>query len=179
MPHLQVEWREAKTLRLRLEHRGMGGGKPSPLRLLFFAHPADYRAVLQGLQRAISLATSSRSSPAGRTKGRSGTITSSDHPEFAEMARQNVRFTWTSFWFTHLGEYLPAEPEWYPVHLCQMVEARQPMTDAKIRAFIREMHEQRIGVFAYFNVTEYGGAGARAATRRPPPACCASSSPMP
>ena len=33
------------------------------------------------------------------------------------------------------------------------------MSDDRIKAFIREMHEHKIGVFAYFNVTEYGGTG--------------------
>lgn len=27
------------------------------------------------------------------------------------MARQNIRYVWTSFWFTHLGEYLPDVPK--------------------------------------------------------------------
>ena len=33
------------------------------------------------------------------------------------------------------------------------------MTDQRINGFIDEMHRRRIGVFAYFNVTEYGGNG--------------------
>ena len=47
IPHLQVEWKGAKTLRLTLGHRGMGGGRPSSLRLLLYSHPADYRAAIR------------------------------------------------------------------------------------------------------------------------------------
>jgi len=47
IPHLQVEWMAGKVVRLHLAHRAMGGGKPSRLRLLFYAHRADYRCVLR------------------------------------------------------------------------------------------------------------------------------------
>ena len=46
-PHLQIDWQDAKTLRLRLAHRAMGGGKPASIRLLFYVHPADYRAAIK------------------------------------------------------------------------------------------------------------------------------------
>ena len=160
IPHLQFEWRKASTLRLRLEHRGMGGGKPSALKLLFFAHRADYRAALKAYSdrfpRYFKPAL-----PRGEFEGAFWYHHIQDHPEFGEMARQNVRFTWTSFWFTHLGEYLPDEPEWYPYTYAKWWKLGQPMNDEKIRAFILDMHRQKIGVFAYFNVTEYGGYGGK------------------
>lgn len=46
-PHLQVDWQNATTLRLRLGHRGMGGAKPSTLRRRFYTHLADYRASIK------------------------------------------------------------------------------------------------------------------------------------
>ncbi len=47
IPQMQVDWQNAATLRVRLGHRGMGGAKPSALRLLFYTHPADYRAAIK------------------------------------------------------------------------------------------------------------------------------------
>ena len=81
------------------------------------------------------------------------------------MARQKVRYIWSSFWFTHLGEYLPDEKEWMPYTYAKWWKLGQTMSDEKIRTFIRPMHEHGIGTYAYFNVTEYGGAGGKAATR--------------
>ena len=52
-PHLQFGWHDGKTLRMTLAHRGMGGGQPSPLTLLFFAHAADYRAALRAYSDAF------------------------------------------------------------------------------------------------------------------------------
>jgi hypothetical protein len=160
IPHLQFEWREASTLRLRIEHRGMGGEKPSVLKLLFFAHRADYRAALKAYSDRFPRYFKPVQ-PRGEWEGAFWYHHIQDHPEFTEMARQNVRFTWTSFWFTHLGEYLPDEPEWYPYTYAKWWKLGQPMNDEKIRAFIREMHTDKIGVFAYFNVTEYGGYGGK------------------
>jgi hypothetical protein len=157
---LQFEWRNASTLRLGLEHRGMGGEKPSVLKLLFFAHRADYRAALKCYSDQFPRYFKPVQ-PRGQVEGTFWYHHIQDHPDFGEMARQNVRFTWTSFWFTHLGEYLPDEPEWYPYTYAKWWNLRQPMTDERIRAFIREMHRQKIGVFAYFNVTEYGGYGGK------------------
>ena len=77
------------------------------------------------------------------------------------MQQQNVRFIWSSFWFTHLGEYLPAEAVWTPFTNGRLFNLREPMSDRRIMAFIDAMHGQKIGVFAYFNVTEYGGTGGR------------------
>ena len=160
IPHLQFEWRNASILRLRLEHRGMGGEKPSALKLLFFAHRADYRAALKAYSDRFPRYFKPVR-PRGEFEGAFWYHHIQDHPDFGEMARQNVRFTWTSFWFTHLGEYLPDEPEWYPYTYAKWWNLRQPMNDERIRAFIRDMHQQKIGVFAYFNVTEYGGYGGK------------------
>ena len=81
------------------------------------------------------------------------------HPDFDEMARQDVRFIWASFWFTHLGEYLPEATEWAPYTYAKWWSLKERMSDERINAFIRDMHQRKIGVFAYFNVTEYGGSG--------------------
>ncbi len=157
-PHLQIDWQNAKTLRLRLGHRGMGGGKPSALRLLFYTHAADYRAAVRiysdDFPRYFRPAL-----PRGPYEGAFWYHHIHNHPDFAEMARQNVRYIWTSFWFTHLGEYLPDAPQWAPFTYAKWWSLKQNMSDERINAFIREMHAQKIGVFAYFNVTEYGGSG--------------------
>ena len=157
IPHLQVEWVAARTLRLTLAHRGMGGGKPSRLRILFDAHPADYRSAL-----AAYAARYPRYFEAPLPRGNFGGSFYyhhiQNHPDFAEMDRQNVRFIWSSFWFTHLGEFLPAEQEWYPFTYAKLFNLHETMTDRRINGFITEMHCRRIGVFAYFNVnvTEFG-----------------------
>jgi hypothetical protein len=159
-PHLQIDWINAKTLRLRLGHRGMGAGTPSSLRLLFYAHPADYRAAIKAYSddfpryfRPVQ--------PRGPYEGAFWYHHIHDHPEFNEMARQKMRYIWTSFWFTHLGEYLPEASQWEPYSYASWWKLKEPMSDVKINAFIDTMHAQKIGVFAYFNVTEYGGNGGR------------------
>ena len=93
------------------------------------------------------------------------------------MARQHVRYIWSSFWFTHLGEYLPDAPEWEPYTYAKWWKLAQTMNDEKIRAFVRTMHERGIGTYAYFNVTEYGGAGGKTgdtaeAAQDPPRTVC-------
>jgi hypothetical protein len=158
IPHLQFRWSDAKTLRLTLAHRGMGGGKPSPLKLLFFAHAADYRSVLKAYSDAFP-EWFKPPLPRGPYEGAFWYHHIQDHPAFAEMARQNVRYIWSSFWFTHLGEYLPDEKEWMPYTYAKWWNLGQTMCDDMIRAFVRTMHEHGIGTYAYFNVTEYGGAG--------------------
>ena len=179
IPHLQFEWRDASTLRLRLEHRGMGGDKPSVLKLLFFAHRADYRAALKAYSDRFPRYFKPVQ-PRGEWEGAFWYHHIQDHPDFAEMARQNVRFTWTSFWFTHLGEYLPDEPEWYPYTYAKWWKLGQPMNDERIRAFIREMHTQqdrRVRLFQRHRVRRLRGQERHA--RRPPTACCARSSQTP
>jgi hypothetical protein len=158
IPHLQVEWMMGKTLRLTLAHRAMGGGEPSILRLILYSHAADYRATL----KAYSDDFPAYFKPVIRRSQDEGAFWYhhiQDHPDFEEMARQNVRYLWASFWFTHLGEYLPAETEWFPYTYAKWWKLGQTMSDEKINAFIREMRRHGISVFAYFNVTEYGGAG--------------------
>jgi hypothetical protein len=158
IPNLQFAWRDATTLRLTLGHRGMGGGRPSPLTLLLFAHAADYRSALKAYSDAFP-AWFKPPLPRGPYEGAFWYHHIQDHPDFAEMARQGVRYVWSSFWFTHLGEYLPAEHEWLPYTYARWWKLGQTMSDDKIRAFVRALHEHGIGTYAYFNVTEYGGAG--------------------
>ncbi len=158
IPHFQVEWIGARTLRLTLAHRGMGGGKPSPLRILFATHPADYRSTLAAYAARYPRYFEPPL-PRGDCEGSFYYHHIQNHPDFAEMERQNVRFIWSSFWFTHVGEFLPAEREWYPFTYAKLFNLHEMMTDQRIVGFIDEMHRRRIGVFAYFNVTEYGGNG--------------------
>ena len=77
------------------------------------------------------------------------------------MERQNVRYIWSSFWFTHLGEYLPEAKEWFPWTYAKWWSLGKMMSDRQINAFIDEMHRHGIAMFAYFNVTEYGGTGGK------------------
>ncbi|MCL5742543.1 MAG: hypothetical protein M1541_01255, partial [Acidobacteria bacterium] len=160
IPHLQVAWRGAKTLVLTMAHRGMGGGKTSPLRVLVYAHAADYRSALKVYTDAFP-AYFKPALPRGPYEGAFYYHHIQAHPDFAEMARQGVRYIWTSFWFTHLGEYLPAAGEWHPYTYAKWWKLGETMSDEKIRTFARSMHEHGVGVYAYFNVTEYGGAGGK------------------
>jgi len=164
IPHLQVEWIAAKTLRLTLAHRAMGGGNTSRLRLLLYSHLADYRGALKAYSDDFP-AYFKPVMPRGRDEGAFWYHHIQDHPDFAEMARQNVRYIWSSFWFTHLGEYLPDEKEWFPYTYANWWKLGQTMTDDKINAFIRDMRAHGISVYAYFNVTEYGGAGDKGGDR--------------
>ncbi len=160
IPHLQVEWSGARVLRLVLEHRGIGGGEPSPLRILLMEHPADYRSVL----KAYSDLDPRYFAPVIRKPEGEGTFYYhhiQEHPDYEEMARQHVRYLWSSFWFTHLGEYLPPEKEWAPYTYAKHWKLGQMMSDERIRGFIREMQQHGIETYAYFNVTEYGGSGGR------------------
>jgi hypothetical protein len=158
IPHLQVEWINARILRLTLAHRAMGGNKTSALRLLFYAHPADYRSTL----KVYSDDFPAYFKPVIRRPQNDGSFYYhhiQSHPDFGEMARQNVRYLWSSFWFTHLGDYLPGQKEWFPYTYASWWKLGQTMNDGKINAFIGDMRAHGISVFAYFNVTEYGGAG--------------------
>ena len=158
IPHLQVEWIAARTLRLTLAHRGMGGGKPVAAAHPFGTHPADYRSTLAAYAARYPRYFEAPL-PRGDFEGSFYYHHIQNHPDFTEMERQNVRFIWSSFWFTHLGEFLPAETEWYPFTYAKLFNLHETMTDRRINGFIDEMHRRRIGVFAYFNVTEYGGNG--------------------
>jgi hypothetical protein len=163
IPHLQVSWSEARLLSLRLGRRGMGGGRPTVLRLLAYVHPADYRSALKVYADDFP-AYFQPLLPRGPYEGTFWYHHILDHPDFGEMARQHVRFIWTSFWFSHMGEFLPGTTEWYPYTYALEWKMREKMSDAKINAFIRDMHDHGIGVYAYFNVTEYGGTGGREGT---------------
>jgi hypothetical protein len=158
IPHLQFEWIGGRVLRLSLAHRAMGGGKPSLLRLLFYTHPADYRGALKVYSSDFP-AYFEPTLPRGNAEGTFWYHHIQDHPDFAEMARQRVRYIWSSFWFTWLGDYLPDAAEWEPYTYARWWKLGEKMSDAKINAFITLMGEHGIGVYAYFNVTEYGGAG--------------------
>lgn len=158
IPHLQVDWREGKTLRFVMGHRGVGEVCPTPLTLLFYTHAADYRAALQAYS-ADYPAYFRPALPRGPHEGAFWYHHIQEHPDFDEMARQQVRYTWMSFWFTHLGEYLPKDPEWEPYTYAKWWKLGQKMSDSRINDYIGRMHERGIGCYAYFNVTEYGGMG--------------------
>jgi hypothetical protein len=160
IPHFQVQLIEGRMLRLTLAHRGMGGGKPSPLELLLWTHPADYRSAMAVYAERFP-AWFTPGLPRGPYEGVFWYHHIQDHPAFDEMARQNVRYIWSSFWFTHLGDYMPDGPVWYPYSYANWWKLGKTMDDEQIRKFIAEMHAHGIGAYAYFNLTEYGGAGGR------------------
>jgi len=58
-----------------------------------------------------------------------------------------------------VGEYLPAETEWYPYTASNWWNLGEKISDEKINHFIKEMNDHGVAVFAYFNVDEYGGEG--------------------
>lgn len=158
IPHLQFEWIEGRVLRLTLGHRGVGAGISSPLRLLLYSHAADYRGALKAYSEEFP-EYFEPALPRGEAEGVFWYHHIQDHPAYAEMARQHVRYMWSSFWFKYLGDYMPEGPEWAPYTYARWWKLHQMMSDAKINAFIAEMAQHKIGIFAYFNVTEYGGAG--------------------
>lgn len=160
IPHFQVEWSQARILRLRFKHRAIGAGQTATIRLFCYTHPADYRAAIDAYSADFP-AYFQPGMPRGPFEGAFWYHHIQDHPDLREMARQNIRFIWSSFWFTHLGDYLPNEKEWYPYTYAAWWKLGQTMTDVKIQSFIRTMHDRNIGTFAYFNVTEYGGSGGR------------------
>jgi hypothetical protein len=164
IPHLQVEWIAGRTLRLTLGHRAMGGGKPSPLRLLFYAHAADYRSALKAYSDEFP-EYFEPPLPRGPFEGVFWYHHIQDHPDFTEMARQHVRYMWSSFWFTYLGDYMPDGPEWAPYTYGHWWKLGQMMSDERIKAFVAKMKEHGIGVYGYFNVTEFGGVGQAADDR--------------
>jgi hypothetical protein len=54
---------------------------------------------------------------------------------------------------------MPDGPEWAPYTYACWWKLHQMMSDDKINAFIAEMKQHGIGIFAYFNISEYGGVG--------------------
>jgi len=156
IPHLQVEWSAGRVLRLVLGHRDLAAD--NTVRLLLFAHEADYRGAIGAYSGAFP-AYFRAPLPRADYEGAFYYHHIQAHPDYDEMARQDVRFVWTSFWFTFLGEYLPDESEWAPYTFARWWSLHETMTDGRIRAFAREMHDHGVGTFAYFNVTEFGGLG--------------------
>lgn len=168
IPHLQVEWSDMKTLKLHLGHRGMGNQKSSSLKLLFYFHKADYRSVIKTysdnfpeyFQPVI---------PAGKHEGAFWYHHIHNRPDFAEMSRQDVRFIWTSFWFPYLGEFLPAETEWYPYTYAKSFDQvvwGEKISDTRIIHFADTLSQHGIGTFAYFSLTEYGSGGGQYGDRK-------------
>ncbi len=158
IPHLLVEWMDAKNLRFGMKHRAMGGNSAATLTMRFYTHPADYRSALKAYSDEFPRYFKPVM-PRSEYEGPFWYHHIHAHPDFEEMARQNMRYIWMSFWFTHLGEYLPQETEWAPYTYASWFKLGEMMSDEKIRAFVRKMHEHGIGAYAYFNVTEYGGKG--------------------
>ena len=154
IPHLQVEWLQMKTLRLRLGHRGMGSEATSVLRLLFYAHRADYRSVISAYSSDFP-AYFRPGLPRGDYEGAFWYHHIHTHPDFDELARQNVRFFWAGHhWNPYMGEFLPAEEEWEPITNAEF----GGMNDGIIHSFVSKMKQQGVGTYAYFSLTEYGGA---------------------
>ncbi len=160
IPHLQVEWTGGRVLRLVLGHRGIGGGRASALRLLVYAHPADYRSALAAYAGDFP-AWFRPVLPRGPFEGAFWYHHVLDHPDFDEMARQGVRYLWSSFWFTHMGEFLPDARTWYPYTYSRWWNLKRGMSDRAINSVIATLHGRGLGLFAYFNVTEFGGRGGR------------------
>lgn len=160
IPNLAFSWTQGKQLVITMAYRGMGGGKPSPLRLLFYTHDADYRAALAAYAGQYP-EYFRPPMPRGQGEGVFWYHHVQDHPDLAEAARQHVRYIWSSFWFTYLGEYLPDEKEWHPYTFAKWWKLGQTMTDDKINAFVKKMGQAGISTYAYFNVTEYGGDGGK------------------
>jgi len=161
IPHLQVEWFDGKTVRFTLKHRGIGKGRKSPVTLLFTTHPADYRSVIAAYAQKYPQ-WFEPVMPTGKIDGAFWYHHIMRRPTAEELKRQNVRYLWSSFWFTHLGNYLPQEKEWYPYTYAPNTYVAIPgekMSDDKINAVIDELSKENISLFAYFNVTEYGGKG--------------------
>ncbi len=158
IPHLQVSWRDSKTLRLTLAHRGMGGGRVSPLKLLFYTHAADYRSVLKAYSDDFPRYFRP-TLPRSPYEGAFYYHHVQDHPPLEEMTRQHIRYIWTFPWFTHCGEYLPEEKEWKPYSYNHWWRFGEMMNDDKIRTFIQKMDTQGVGVFAHMALNEFGGPG--------------------
>ena len=128
------------------------------MRLLFYSHPADYRGAIKAYSDQFPEYFEAPL-PRGHAEGTFWYHHIQDHPDYAEMARQHVRYMWSSFWFKYLGDYMPEGAEWAPYTYAKWWKLGQNMSDEKINSFIAEMGQHGIGIYAYFNVTEYGGAG--------------------
>ena len=122
IPHLQFDWCDGKTLRMTLAHRGMGGGQPSPLTLLMFAHPADYRAAI----RAYSDAFPSYFRSPSAARALRGHVLVSPHPRSPGAGRDGPaeRALYLVELLVHAPGRVPARRSGVgAVHLRQVVEA--------------------------------------------------------
>lgn len=149
-----VEWSDARFLRFHFVNRALGGGKSSPIRFRLFSHRADYRSVVQTFADWYP-AYFRPVLPRGPYEGPFYFDNIQFNPDLEEISRQNLRYVWSCFWFTHMGEFLPDASEWRPFTFGAYGEL---MTDDRIRSFIRARHDQNIGTYAYFNLNEWGGA---------------------
>ena len=164
IPHLQFEWMDQERVRVHLGHRDFRPGKPKSISLVFYAHPADYRSLLNSYSTDFPHYFKPPL-PRGEYEGAFYYHHIQDHPSFEEMASQGVRYLWSSFWFKFVGDYMPAEKEWYPYTYAKWWNLKKMIGDVQIRAFIKEMHEHGIGTFGYFNFTEFGGPGGKEGTK--------------
>ena len=162
IPHLQVEWRRGKTLRLRLANRGMGSGASSELRLLLYAHEADYRSALRVYSDDFP-AYFRPGLPRGDSEGAFYYHHIHTRPDDEEMARQNLKFFWAGHhWNAAMGEFLPEESEWEPITFEQFGR----VSDGLINSSIDGLKQCGIGTYAYFSLTEYGGGWGEESGRR-------------
>ena len=151
--HLQVEWLQMRTLRLRLGHRSMGSQATSVLRLLFYSHRADYRSAISAYSSDFP-AYFRPGLPRGDYEGAFWYHHIHTHPDYDELARQDVRFLWAGHhWNPYMGEFLPADEEWEPITNAEFGS----MNDGIIRSFVSELKHRKIGTYAYFSLTEFGG----------------------
>ena len=161
IPHLQIDWKDATVLRFTLQHRRIGKGCTATLKFLFTAHPADERCVIGAYSKRYP-EWFEPVMPSGVLDGSFWYHHILRRPDPQELKRHNVRYLWSSFCFTHLGEYLPEATVWkpytYPENSLFPIPGEE-MSDALIDRFCEEMQKEDIHVFAYFNVTEYGGKG--------------------
>ena len=161
IPNLVIDWKDASVLRFTLGHRGIGKDHVSTLKFHFTMHPADERCVIDAYAKRYP-EWFEPVMPSGVFDGAFWYHHILRCPEFQELKRQNVRYLWSTFWFTHLGEYLPDTTEWAPWTYSKKNYISFPeekMSDDRINRFCNEMNKEDIRVFAYFNVTEYGGKG--------------------
>ncbi len=171
IPHLQVEWKDARTLRLTFGHRGMGGGKPSRLRILFATHPADYRSALASYAARYPAYFEIAHAAQQITKAPSGITTSRRIPI---SRRWNVRTCVSSGRRSGsriLASICPTRHEWFPWTYAKWWSLGKMMSDRQINDFIDEMHRHaNRHVLPISTSPSTAEPAARAATRRKPSA---------
>jgi uncharacterized repeat protein (TIGR03803 family) len=156
LPGFQVVWEDRRLLRFTFYNRAMGGDRPSVLKVLFLSHAADYRDALDKYVRLFP-EYFNPGLPRGNSEGTFYYHHIQNHPELEEMARQQVRFLWSSFWFTHMGEFLPPANIWKPYTFTNLWQFGELMSDQRIRSFTQDLKAAGVGTYAYFNVNEWGG----------------------